>query len=251
MIWLALLLLQQPPLLDLPPANPYTSPADLEQGRKLYLGRCAGCHGPAGDGGKGSNLAVPVLPRASEDRALYTVIRFGIPDTEMPRSLMAPREIWQVAAYVRSLGRIRTDAVPGDPARGAELVRGKGGCLACHAIGLEGGVLGPSLSAVGLRRSPAYLASRLLDPSVDIPEAFRMAELTTVSGRAVSGVRLNEDTYSIQVRDLTGALQSFWKSDLVSFKTERKTPMPSYRARFTDSELQDAVAFLVSLRGQP
>ena len=66
---LPLLFFQQPLVLDLPniDKNPYTSSADLEQGKKLYGGRCAGCHGPAGDGGKGANLGVPVLPRASDD----------------------------------------------------------------------------------------------------------------------------------------------------------------------------------------
>src|SRR5690242_12643761 len=121
MIWVyALLFFQQPLPLDLPTVekNPYTTEADVDQGKKLYAGRCAGCHGPAGNGGKGANLAVPVLPRGTTDLSLYKVIRYGIPETEMPSFNMAPREIWQLSAFVRTLGRIAAETVEGDPARG-------------------------------------------------------------------------------------------------------------------------------------
>ena len=101
----ALFLFQQLVLTDLPRAekNPFNTGADIEQGSKLYAGRCAGCHGPQGDGGKGANLAVPVLSRATTDLGLYRVIRYGIPETEMPSHNMTLREIWQIAAYVRTL----------------------------------------------------------------------------------------------------------------------------------------------------
>src|ERR1700738_4907361 len=107
-----LFLLQQPVLLDLPQVdkNPHTTAADVALGKKLYAGRCAGCHGPAGDGGKGANLATPTLSRAQDDLSLYKVIRYGLPDTEMPSHLMTPREIWQTAAYVRTLGQLRAEA---------------------------------------------------------------------------------------------------------------------------------------------
>src|SRR5712692_561537 len=71
---------------DLPAANPFSSPADVEQGKHLFGGQCAPCHGPAGDGGRGANLAQPNLPRAADDGALFTVIRYGLPGTEMPNS---------------------------------------------------------------------------------------------------------------------------------------------------------------------
>lgn len=251
MTWLIPLLFFQQPTFDIPDVqnNPHTSEADIAQGRKLYGGRCAGCHGPGGDGGKGANLAVPALPRATEDRALYRVIRYGIPDTEMPQSLMAPREVWQVAAFVRTLGRVQREAVSGDSARGRELVRGKGGCLQCHAIGTDGGRMGPSLSAIGARRGPGHLRAKIADASSDIPDLFRMVDLTTKDGRKVSGIRLNEDTHSIQLRDFSDRFHSFWKSDIAQAKVEKRTPMPSYRDKLTGDQLNDVVAYLSSLRG--
>jgi mono/diheme cytochrome c family protein len=64
--------------------NPFNTAEDIGMGKKSYGGRCAGCHGPADDGGKGANLATPVLPRGQDDVALYRTIRFGIPESEMP-----------------------------------------------------------------------------------------------------------------------------------------------------------------------
>lgn len=249
--WATLLLLQLPQLLDLPvpEKNPYTSPADLALGKKIFAGRCAGCHGPAGDGGKGANLAVAILPRSGDDRSLYRIIRYGLPETEMPGSNLTPAEIWQVAAFVRTLGSVQGEVASGDPNRGRELVAGKAGCLRCHALGVEGGRLGPPLTDIGQRRGPAYLRERILDPSKAVPDQFRLVELKTNTGQSVSGIRLNEDGFSIQLRDLNGNLHSFWKQDLVEVKEERRTLMPSYRGRLDDREVNDVVAYLAGLKG--
>ena len=246
-----LLFFQQPLILDLPniDKNPYTSSADIEQGKKLYGGRCAGCHGPSGDGGKGANLGVPVLPRAADDKTLYRVIRYGLPETEMPGTFMAQREIWQISAYVRSLGAVSRTAIPGDASRGESLVRGKGGCLNCHAIGMTGGQVGPSLSEIGQRRSAAHLLSKIQNPASDLPEQYRVVSFTTKDGKKVNGIRMNEDTWSIQVRDAGGKFYSFEKSELKDLKVERKSMMPAYGARLSAQELNDIVLYLSGLRG--
>ncbi len=251
MIWMAALFLFQLPQLLEPDVdkNPYTTQADLDQGRKLYGGRCAGCHGPTGDGGKGANLAVSILPRATDDRALYRVIRYGLIDTEMPSSLMAPREIWQVSTFVRSLGRLPHEDIQGDAGRGRQIVNRKGGCLQCHSIGVEGGRMGPALTDIGARSSPAHIRAKLLDATGAVPDDFRVVELKTNKGQTVSGVRLNEDVWSIQVLDFSDRLHSFWKQDLAALKVDKRTPMPSYRERFNAQELNDVVAYLVGLRG--
>ena len=246
-----LLFFQQPLILDLPniDKNPYTSSADIEQGKKLYGGRCAGCHGPAGDGGKGANLGVPVLPRAADDKTLYRVIRYGLPETEMPGTFMAQREIWQISAFVRSLGAVSRTAISGDASRGEAIVRGKGGCLNCHAIAMTGGQLGPALSEIGLRRSAAHLRSKIQNPAGDLPEQYRVVSFTTKDGKKVNGIRMNEDTWSIQVRDAGGKFYSYEKSELKDLKVERKSMMPAYGEKLSVQELNDMVLYLSGLRG--
>jgi outer membrane protein assembly factor BamB len=59
--------------------------ADVEQGKKLFEGMCARCHGIDGTGDEGPNLNRSSLTRAAGDEALRAVIRDGIPDRGMPR----------------------------------------------------------------------------------------------------------------------------------------------------------------------
>jgi putative heme-binding domain-containing protein len=247
--WAVLLLFQPPQSLDIPDKNPYTSTADIAHGKSLYQGRCAGCHGPEGNGGKGANLAVPTLARATEDRSLYRIIRYGIPDTEMPASLMDSRELWQTAAFVRSLGQVPSTPVTGDAQGGEQLLRGKAGCLQCHALGNEGGRMGPPLSGIGARRSAAHLRAKILDPAGDVPDTFRAVSITTRDGRAIQGIRINEDTFSIQVRDFGDRFHSVWKDDIGKITSEKRTSMPSARGRLTDREIDDLVAYLAGQRG--
>jgi putative heme-binding domain-containing protein len=177
------------------------------------------------------------------------VIRYGLPETEMPGANMTQREIWQIAAYVRTLGALSKEGIDGDPNRGREIFNGKGGCLQCHAVGTQGGAIGPSLTDIGRRRSPGFLRSKLLDSAANIPDDFRTVEATTRDGRKLSGIRVNEDTWSIQFRDSAGRLHSLWKHDLADVEVIRKTPMPSYRGALEERELGDVVAYLSGLRG--
>jgi cytochrome c oxidase cbb3-type subunit III len=69
------------------------------------------------------------------------------------------------------------------------------------------------------------------------------------AGHSVTGVRVNEDSFSIQVRDDSGRSYSFWKSDVARVdKPQDKSPMPSFRGQLSDPELTDLVAYLVSLK---
>jgi hypothetical protein len=71
----------------------------------------------------------------------------------------------------------------------------------------------------------------------------------TRDGLELSGVRVNEDTFSIQIRDATGVIHSFFKSDLKELhKDFGKSPMPNYSSTLTTNEIDDLVAYLVSLR---
>ena len=233
-------------------------------GEKLFLAHCAVCHGPKGDGGKGTNLAQPRLPRAPDDEALARIITFGIPGTEMPLTRMTPQQLASVIAHVRSLGRMPGETLIGDAQRGAALYHDTANCAQCHAIHGRGGTLGPELTGIGARRSPSYLRDSLTDPDAAIPDSFSsykkitlipdnflQVRVVTEDGRQLTGARVNEDTFSIQIRDAAGRIQSFFKEELREVhKDWGKSPMPSYRDVFSRTELEDVVAYLVSLRGE-
>jgi putative heme-binding domain-containing protein len=163
---------------------------------------------------------------------------------------MIDREIWQVAAFVKTLGRVAPQMVSGDAVKGEQIYHGKGGCVACHAIDGKGGRMGPDLGQIGVRRSVAHLRESLLIPGAETPDGFAWVELVDRAGVKAEGVRLNEDTFSIQLRDTKDALRSYWKRDLKQVNVDQnKSPMPSYENTLTEAELGDLIAYLVSLGG--
>ena len=190
------------------------------------------------------------LSRAPDDAALLRILEDGIRGTEMPGAgAMSEREMRQTAAYVRSLGKVPLKPVPGDAAHGAELYRGKGACAGCHSIHGEGGVAGPDLSGIGESRSAAYLRESLVNPGAAVPEDYLLVTVVPNNGERVTGVRVNEDSFSIQIRDSTGRPYSFWKKDLAQVDKQRgKSPMPSYQGRLSEAELTDLVAYLATLK---
>ena len=234
-----------------PKQNPFASSADLQNGQKIFLAQCARCHGPKGEGGLGAVLGQPQLQHAPDDQSLFMVIRDGIKGTEMPAGYaLDTREAWQLVSYVRSLGRMAPETVPGDPKHGQEIYRTKGRCAQCHINAGEGGSLGPEITNIGARRNAAHLRAAVLDPESSVPKGFLQVKLVTKDGTRITGLRLNEDTFSMQVRDLSGGVHSFIKDELKELQRDSgKSPMPSYRSVLSASEVDDLVAYLVSLRG--
>lgn len=232
-----------------PTARPKVTAQEIARGRTLFQAQCAYCHGADGDGGRGANLARPTLRRAPTDEALFRVVNRGISGTGMPGNAMSARETWQVVAYVRSLGQVKRQPLAGDASRG-EHVYQTNGCAACHTVRGRGGPIGPDLTDVGARSSPGFLRQALIEPEAEVPTGFRMVRAVTRDGRRLHGVRVNEDTFSIQFRDAGGTLYSFFKEELAEFATdEGRTAMPSYRERLEPKALEDLVAYLVSLEG--
>jgi mono/diheme cytochrome c family protein len=155
-----------------------SSRADLATGAKLFENHCGRCHGPKGEGGRGPMLSRAKLSRAPNDVALVKVIEDGIRGTEMPGAgSMTDREMRQTAAYVRSLGKVPLKPPPGDPARGAEIYRGKGACAGCHSIRGEGGISAPDLAGIGGTRSAGYLHEALVDPEAAVPEGYLLVKV--------------------------------------------------------------------------
>jgi putative heme-binding domain-containing protein len=231
-------------------------------GERLYGSYCGHCHGAAGEGARGPALARQRLTRAPDEASFERIVTGGIPDTEMPPSRLSGQEIRSIRAYLLRLGSTIPETVKGDAAHGRVLFAGKGGCLRCHTVNGEGGRIGPELSSIGMSRSAARLRIALIEPEAEVPDNFAqyrmvipmpdnfvMVRLKTKDGREVHGIRLNEDPFSIQVRDLEDRLHSFLKQEVAEIsKDARKSPMPGFRNLLTETELADLVAYLQSLR---
>ena len=202
-----------------------------------------------GEGGQGPDLTRGVYRRGSTDEALYQTISKGIAGTPMPATSLTDRHLWQIVGYVRQLAGAARVTLPGDPAAGEKLFAGKGGCAKCHMIRGEGGRLGPDLTYIGSQRSPAHLRSSILRPDEELSPAYWAVEAVDNNGQVYSGIRMNEDTYSIQILDVKENLHSLDKQDLRTLAFDKKkSRMPGYGSMFTASELDDLVAYLYSLQ---
>jgi len=224
--------------------------ADPAVGKKIFESQCALCHGQTGGGGRGPSLNRPKLNKAPDDEALRNVISEGLPP-EMPGAWqLHPHEVASVAAYVRSLGAIAAERLPGDAARGKAVYESHG-CAGCHMIAGQGEGYGPELTSIGARRNGAFLRQAVVQPSSALPEDFVYVSLTTAGGETVRGIRVNEDSFTIQVKDGAGRFHSYRKSELSGLqRLPKETPMPSFQASLSAEQVDDLVAYLASLRGE-
>jgi putative heme-binding domain-containing protein len=222
--------------------------SDPAGGRRIFESQCALCHGQTGGGGRGPSLNRPTLDHAPNDKALHKVISEGL-EPEMPGAWqLNDHEVAAVAAYVRSLGAAPQEKLPGDAGRGARVFETRG-CAGCHMVAGKGSGFGPELTQIGARRNAAYLRQTILQPAASLPEGFAYFSATDAAGRAVRGIRVNEDTFTIQLQDSGGGFHSFRKSELKELRRlDRETPMPAYQ--LAGADLDDLVAYLAALRGK-
>lgn len=230
--------------------NPYTKPEDQLLGAKLYRAQCAGCHGLEGAGtGTGPDLISGKFRHGSSDEALFQTISKGVPGTPMPAfSSFTGLQVWQLVTHIRSLSiRRATEFAKGNPEAGAGLF--KANCSGCHTTGKgEGGFTGPDLSDIGARRTVPELREAIEDPHSEVDSRYWSVSIKTSSGETLQGIRLNEDTSSMQLRDKSGRLVSVLKRNITASQLNRKSPMPDFTGKLKAEQLDDVIAFLTRLR---
>jgi putative heme-binding domain-containing protein len=229
-------------------ANPFTAAADVQEGNALFLRHCSYCHGAQGEGGRGADLTAGIYRHGSSDADLFRTIRGGVPGTEMPAVRASDTEIWKMVAFVRKLGSSGMAEHAAGDAKAGSAVYDRGGCANCHRIGNVGKDVGPELTSVGRRRGLAFLSESIVKPEADVPNAYRATQVVLKSSTPVTGVRLNEDDLSIQLRDTAGELRSFLKTDVKEIRRTQPAIMPAYTS-LSKQDLENLVAFLSSLKG--
>lgn len=229
-------------------AAQHETDADVLEGGRVYQGSCANCHGPDGDLVAGIDLGRAQFRRALTDADLVRIIRTGIPGTPMPPSDMSEAQAMQVVSYLRSTAASRkTITAMGDVARGKSLFEGKGGCLRCHRVGVNGARTGPDLTTIGGARRAEELQRALLDPQADVLLRNRSYRVVGRDGTAITGRLVNIDTFTVQLLDAKEQLRSFQKADLREHGWA-PNPLPAYRETFSDQDVADVVSYLVSLK---
>ncbi len=128
----------------------------------------------------------------------------------------------------------------------------------------RGGRLGPDLTRVGAARSVAYLTESIREPDKElslgysdpnnhygVPLEYDTVIAAMPDGQRIVGVAKNEDAFSIQILGQDDQLHLLLKKDLAEVRHERRSLMPAYTSQMLSSnELQDLLAYLLSLQGE-
>ena len=233
---------------DKPPEKKITNPfgkdkAAAEAGRVQFNSGCAVCHGPTGQGGRGSRLADIERVQKMADARMFEVIKEGVAGTQMPPSSLSDSQIWQMVSFIRSLNLSAVEQdVPGDSSAGESLFFATGQCAGCHMIRGRGGLIGPDLSNVGARRSADKLRTSIETPDALVEPGYAKVEVVTHAGQRISGVAKNNSNYSIQILDAQGKFHFLLKKDLKSLTHYKRSLMPTPSLSATDK--QNLLAFL-------
>jgi cytochrome c oxidase cbb3-type subunit 3 len=90
----------------------------LQAGRRLFNWyNCSGCHGGHGGGGMGPSLRDPIWLFGDHDGQIFDSIAHGRSDG-MPAwgAKVPPKQIWELVAYIKSLGTPQEPDPPVEPA---------------------------------------------------------------------------------------------------------------------------------------
>jgi cytochrome c oxidase cbb3-type subunit III len=225
---------------------------------------CALCHGlGARGGGRGPDLTRAVKKHTHSDAEMFQVISNGIPGTAMPANGtngqgvgMTDEEIWQIITYIRSQEVKAPAKSAGNAAHGKDLFYGDANCSLCHMIEGKGGRLGPELTGVGGSRTREAIMESVRDPSrrlawglteatKEFPQEYESVTAVTADGKEIKGVTLNEDSFSVQIMDMSEQIHLLEKDKLKSFQKSRQSAMPKYGVDIlSDKDLADIVTYL-------
>ena len=258
-----ILLLLCPPAAAQEPADAAPELEDAERAERLYRAHCARCHGVQGLGGEGPELAQLALPRAADRAELEDIVRSGISGTGMPgasSTVLDDDAVSLVAGYVLWLGAQTTadaSAVTGDADRGHDLFWAEGDCASCHIVAGQGTAVGPELTIIGLRRGADYLREALSAPAARLPVArsgarsgffeYLPVRIVTRDGDIYNGMRMNEDSFTIQLMTVSGTFVSLRKSAIAEMEKRVGHSLMPVAQDLDEDDVEDLVAYLTTL----
>jgi len=150
---------------------------DLARGQQVFeTAGCRGCHKLSGIGG----VVGPELDKVGARRSPEWLKKhFLSPASVSPGSGMPPQKFGEqdLDAIILFMLSQTGETAPGYYASmkvipSASLGKGlfqQKGCIGCHSVGGKGGVVGPALDDVGLRRTPEWIIKHFRDPQSVTP----------------------------------------------------------------------------------
>jgi putative heme-binding domain-containing protein len=228
--------------------------ASAGRGRTLFETRCATCHGLDGHGGQAPAIGPGSNAAAATDDRIRTVIRDGSP-AGMPaqKGSLSAADIEARVQHVRQLQRVGAGAGAGDAASvatgdavaGRELFFGKANCAQCHFAEGRGGFLGTDLARTRLNADAIRQA--IVNPDATPTAKNALTVLTRRDGSRVTGIVRNEDNFSIQLQDDTGAFHSVDKAAITNVSRQPAPLMRDAAKALAPADIDNLVRYVTQL----
>ena len=128
-----------------------------------------------------------------------------------------------------------------DAARGRTVFQAA--CSACHTLYGEGGKIGPDLTGSN-RADLNYILLNMIDPSADIPDAYKLVTIQNKDGQFLAGTLAEEDDQRV-VLNTIGQKLTVLKSDIKSREIAPVSMMPEgLLPTLSDAQVLDLTKYL-------
>ena len=161
-------------------------------------------------------------------------------------------EVAGLAEQQAKLDAMLASIGPGDIVRGQEIFNSsEAACLSCHAIGHQGGTIGPGLTRIGEIRSRRDLLEAIVYPNASFVRSYEPIVAVTAGG-VHSGVRLEETETHLVLAVNADDHVRIRRGDIEEIRPGTVSVMPSgLDAQLSRTALADLLAFLEATQWGP
>ena len=125
----------------------------------------------------------------------------------------------------------------------------KTACATCHAVGQDGGKIGPDLTKIGAIRAGRDILESILFPSSTFAQGYQTTTISMADGRELQGILARETADAIRLRDAGGAETPIRREQIRDMRSSAVSLMPSgLEQGMTREEFADLLAYLQSLK---
>jgi putative membrane-bound dehydrogenase-like protein len=124
-------------------------------------------------------------------------------------------------------------------------------CVKCHALGGQGGQVGPDLAGISLKYKREDLMTSILEPSRTIAQGYETIVVTTTSGQVLTGVFKGESADTVNLVDAEGKPHTVAKKDIEERRFSPVSTMPNgLNEGMSLQDFAEVIAFLEAQRDE-